>query len=137
MVLAGASSSGLPSDPVAWSSRWCRLCAGASLRKLLDEFPHPRRVAARAVCTWKAGLLPLPSYFSVLVLVYGCCLWSTAYWIFRDACATWVQLWIHVLREAFGRIHRHFSTLRCTRILRRLTSILVVCRELRTAGLWK
>ena len=32
---------------------------------------------------------PSPSFLSVLVLVFGCCLWSTAYWIFRDACATW------------------------------------------------
>ena len=30
-----------------------------SLRKLLDEFPHPRRVAARAVRTWKTGLVYL------------------------------------------------------------------------------
>ena len=21
--------------------------------------------------------------------VFGCCLWSTSYWIFRDACAGW------------------------------------------------
>ena len=27
---------------------------------------------------------PLPSYLSALVLVYECCLWSTAYWIFRE-----------------------------------------------------
>ena len=32
--------------------------------------------------------LPSPSFLSVL-LVFRCCLWSTSYWIFRDACAAW------------------------------------------------
>ena len=31
-------SSGLPSYPVAWSSRWCRLCAGAALCQPLGSF---------------------------------------------------------------------------------------------------
>ena len=47
-------------------TQWLGTAAGAgcawvprsvSPRKLFGEFPHPRRVAARAVRTWKAGLL--------------------------------------------------------------------------------
>ena len=35
----------------------------------------------------KPKLTPKPKP-KTQTLVFGCCLWSTAYWIFRDACAT-------------------------------------------------
>ena len=90
---------GSPSDPVARNSRWWNMESWTSL--------------------------PLFSYFSALVLVYGCCLWSTAYWIFGtralhgstvDTCSTggfWTNFshFFHVVAnsnpEAFGlRSHR-------------------------------
>ena len=44
-----------------------RVSHSVSLRKLLDEFPHPCRVAARAVRTRKSGLLYLcPRMFQPL-----------------------------------------------------------------------
>ena len=52
---------------------------------------------------------PASSYLSVL-LVFGCCLWSTSYWIFRGRVHCLVQQWIHVLREALVEF-QHF--LRC------------------------
>ena len=78
-------------------SQWLGAAAGAgcvrvprsvSLRKLMDEFPHPRRVAARAVRTWKAGLLyfcprTFQPFSSVWVLLV-----EQSVLVFRDACAT-------------------------------------------------
>ena len=77
-----------------------RVLRSVSPRQHFEEFPLRRRFA-RAVRTRKLDTSPLPSYLSVL-LVFGCCLWSTSY--FRDVCAAWFKQWIHVLREAFGRI---------------------------------
>ena len=98
------SSPGLPSYTVAWSSRWCRLCTGAACQswRLLEEFPVLRCCLVAVFALGNLDISTLPSYLSVLDLVYGCCLWNTAYWIFRDACATWFDsgymFWIHVLR---------------------------------------
>ena len=55
-------------------SRWCCLCQGAACQswRLLEEFPHSRRVAARAVRTWKVGLLYLcPRIFLSLFWCMG------------------------------------------------------------------
>ena len=100
-------SSGLPSYPVARSSRWCRLCTGAACQ--------PWRSSGRISCSTcyvsrcshlEIWTLPSPLCLSVL-LVYGCCLWSTSY-SGRVRCL--VQQWIHVLWEALDEF-QHF--LRC------------------------
>ena len=64
---------------------WCRLCAGAALcqpTEAFGTFPHPRRVVARAVRTWKFGLRDLCPHIFSPCLVFRCCLWSTSYWFF-------------------------------------------------------
>ena len=79
-------SSGLPSYPVAWSSRWCRLCVRAALCQptaALEEFPLLRQFA-RAVRTRKAGHFSFALVSFGLGPVFGCCLWSTAFWTFRE-----------------------------------------------------
>ena len=98
-------------------SRCCKLCAGAAGAALcqptvaFEGFPLLRRFA-RAVRTWKAG------HFSFALVsfspgpVFGCCLWSTAFWIFWKilrACHL-VRQWIHVLRRLWTNFS-HF--LRC------------------------
>ena len=57
-------SSGLPSYPVAWSSRWGRLCLATSPSwRVLEEFPLPCCLSHRAVRTWKFGLCLRPRIF--------------------------------------------------------------------------
>ena len=74
-------SSGLPSDPVAWSAG----CA--------------RRVAARAVRTWKSGLLDLlPRMFQSLLWCLGVACGVLDF--SGDLACSLVRQWIHVLREA-------------------------------------
>ena len=96
-------------------SRWCRLCAGAALCQptvALEEFPPLRRLA-RAVRTWKAGHFSFALVSFSLGLVFRCCPWSTAFWIFREILHAHhlVRQWIHVLREALDEFFT-LSTLR-------------------------
>ena len=48
----------------------------------------------------------LPSYFPAY-LAFGCCLWSTAYWIFREILRAphLVRQWILVLRGLWKNLH--------------------------------
>ena len=102
-------SSDSPSYPVAWS-RWCRLCTGAACQswKLLEGISCSTCCVSR--CSHlEIWTLPSPSYLSVL-LVYGCCLWSTSY---SGCVRCLVQQWKHVLRQALGEF-QHF--LRCAEL---------------------
>ena len=98
-------SSGLPSYPVAWSSRWCRLClAAGQLWRLLEEFPVLR---CRLVALFALGNLDFAfTLVSFSPSVFGCCLWSTSY-SGRVRCL--VPQWIFCLREALDEFHI-FST---------------------------
>ena len=51
-------------------------------------------------------LLLCPCIFQLL-LAFGCCLWSTAYWIFREILRAphLVRQWIHVLRGLWNNLH--------------------------------
>ena len=57
MVLAGAFFFWSTVSRSGWSSRSCRLCAGAACQswRLLEEFPLQRCLLCRAVRTWKSG----------------------------------------------------------------------------------
>ena len=96
--------SGLPSFPVAWSSRWCRLCAGAACQslRLVEEFPVLR---CRVVALFALGNLD-----------FAFALVSFSPWCVGVACGVQrmvsgrvrclVQKWIHV----YGRLWTNFST---------------------------
>ena len=58
-------SSGLPSYPVARSSRWCRTGAACQPWRLLEEFPLLRACLAVLFALGKLDTSPLPSYLSV------------------------------------------------------------------------
>ena len=51
--------------------------------------------------------LPLCPCICQLFLAFGCCLWSTAYWIFREILRApqLVRQWIHVLRGLWKNLH--------------------------------
>ncbi len=51
-------------------------------------------------------LLLCPCIFQ-LILAFGCCLWSTAYWIFREILSAphLVRQWIHVIRGLWKNLH--------------------------------
>ena len=67
-----------------WNSRWCRLCLGPPVSHGGFGKNFLFHVASSSRCShWDIWTLPSPSYLSVL-LVYGCCLWSTSYWFFRE-----------------------------------------------------
>ena len=91
-----------------WSSRWCRLCAGAACQpwRLLEEFPLRRACLAALFALEIWTLLLCPRIFQ-LILAFGCCLWSTAYWIFREILRAphLVRQWIHVIRGLWKNLH--------------------------------
>ena len=95
--------------------RCCRLCAGAKLCQptvALEEFPLLHRFA-RAVRTWKAG------HFSFALVsfspgpVFGCCLWSTAFWIFREILRAQSMLLVVVLSAVRDIISRALQMAVC------------------------
>ena len=76
--------------------------------RLLEEFLLLRACLAALFALGIWTLLLCPCIFQ-LILAFGCCLWSTAYWIFREILRA-----LHsgyMLLEGFGRIYI-FSTLR-------------------------
>ena len=85
-----------------------RVLRSVSLRQFLAEFPLLHRFA-RAVRTWKFGHFSFASYHSVLVLVFGCRLWSTALWIFRRSCLLLGSTVDTCSSGGFGRILHIFN----------------------------
>ena len=95
------SSPGLPSYAVAGAAvgAGCARVAACQPWRLLEEFPLQRCLPCRAVRTVENWTLPLCPRFIQLILAFGCCLWSTAFWIFREILRAphWVRQWLHVL----------------------------------------
>ena len=104
VVLAGAFFLGLPSHAVAGAAAgtdcaWGRLSVMEGFGRMSSStLPSSSRCSHLEI--W---ILPSPSYLSVL-LVFGCCLWSTSYW-FRDACAAWFNSGYMLC----GRLRTNFS----------------------------
>ena len=92
-------SSGSPSSPVAWSSRWCRLC----FPSVMEAFGRISCSTCLFVALFALGNLDFAfALVSSSPSVFGCCLWSTSY-SGRVRCL--VPQWIHVLLEALNEFH--------------------------------
>ena len=98
------SSPGLPSCAVAGAAvgAGCARVPLVSPGGFLEEFPVLRCLPCRVVRT----LLLCPCTFQ-LIVAFGCCLWSRAYWIFREILRAphLVRQWIHVLRGLWKNLH--------------------------------
>ena len=104
-------------QPLVQAVRGCRLSVMEAFGRISSStLPALSRCSHLEIWT----LLLCPRIFQ-LVLVYGCRLWSTAYWIFREILRALhlVRQWIHVLREALEEF---------THFLR--------CGELESRGVW-
>ena len=123
MVLPGACFLWSTILRSGWSSRWCRLGAGAACQswRLLEEFPLLRCLLCRAVRTWKSG------HFSFALVSFSACscvgVASGVQRIghFGRSCVHLhlVRRWINVLREALDEF-THFRR----------------CGELESRGVW-
>ena len=83
-------------QPLVQAVHGCRLSAMEAFGACL--------AALFALENWT--LLLCPCIFQ-LILAFGCCLWSIAYWIFREILRAphLVRQWIHVLRGLWKILH--------------------------------
>ena len=119
------SSPGLPSYAVAGAAAG----AGSAREPPVSHGGFWKNFLFNVACleNWTLRLRPR---FCQLVMVFRCCLWSKAYWIFREILRAnhLLRQWIHGLREALDEFHL-FSTVLRTRFLRRLLSVLAEWRS--------
>ena len=90
-------------QPVVQAVHGCRLSA-------MEAFGRTSSSALPALprCSHLENWTPLLwSCIFQLILAFGCCLWSTAYWIFREILRAphLVRQWIHVLRALRNYLH--------------------------------
>ena len=97
-------------DKIVQAVRGCRL----SVMEAFGRISSSALLASSRCSHLEIWTLRLRPRFFQLVMVFGCCLWSTAYWIFREILRAphLVRLWKH---EALGEF-QHF--LRCCELVR-------------------